>query len=249
MSRQNAVRLTIIFTVILLYEALTRFKLIDPFTFIPFTSIVKHMFSILTDKDFFFEHFVTTAIEIILSFTGAAVFGILIGMFLWSSKTTYHIAQPYLMLFYATPFFALYPIFISVMGIGTLPVIMIGMLFAMPAVISNTAIGFIETNEIYIKVGKSFNLPLRKVIYHIYFPAAWPVIFTGLKLAATYSVIAVIATEFILSAKGLGYSISYAYDNFDLEGMYGAILLVISLALIVNITLNYIESRLYARNF
>src|SRR5690625_5088183 len=241
MNRKNIVRISIVLLAIIVYEIAARLKMIDPFTFIPFTKMVQKMVEIVTDKTFFMEHFMITFFEIIASFAGAVIFGIIFGLILWSSKTTYFIVQPYLMLFYATPFFALYPIFISVFGIGTLPVIMIGMLFAMPAVISNTAIGFLEVREAYVKVGKSFNLPLHKMIINIYFPAAWPVIFTGLKLAATYSVIAVIATEFILSAKGLGYSISYAYDNFDLEGMYGAILLVVTLSLAVNLTLNYIE--------
>jgi len=86
------------------------------------------------------------------------------------------------------------------------------------------------------------------MVIHIYFPAAWPFIFTGLKLAASYSIVAVIATEFILSARGLGYSISYSYDNFDINGMYGSILLVIMIALTVNTVLGYVESRLYRRN-
>lgn len=247
MNNKTIVRLLIVFIAIIIYEIAARLEWIDPFTFIPFTKMVQEMFSILFDKQFFQEHLLVTFLEIIISFASAVVFGFILGLILWRSKTTYYIVQPYLMLFYATPFFALYPIFISIFGIGYLPVVILGTLFAMPAVISNTAIGFLEVKDVYIKVGKSFNMPLRKMITHIYLPAAWPYIFTGLKLASTYSVIAVIATEFILSARGIGYSISYAYDNFDLEGMYGAILLVVSISLTVNLTLNYIESRLYAK--
>lgn len=248
MKKEGYIRIFIVAFAIILYEILTRCNLIDSFTFIPFSEMVVHMFGDLANKEYLMNHFFITSFEIIMSFIGAVFFGIIIGVFLWKSQKTFYIFQPYLMLFYATPFFALYPIFISVLGIGALPVIMIGMFFSLPAVAINTATGFMEIKESLDKVGKSLNLSFKKMIIHIYFPAAWPFIFTGLKLAATYSVIAVIATEFILSARGMGYSISYAYDNFDLVGMYSSILLVLSLSLSVNLILGYIESRLYKKS-
>jgi len=248
MNKPHVVRSIIVVCFLVLYEIAARLEWLDSFTFIPFSTMIVSMVKHLSDPAYLVNHFGITTIEIIMSFLGAVIFGIIFGIILWRSRFAYHVFQPYLMLFYATPFFALYPIFISVLGIGSLPVIMIGMLFALPAVVSNTAIGFLEINKVLEKVGYSFKLPFWKMVIHIYFPAAWPFIFTGLKLAASYSIVAVIATEFILSARGLGYSISYSYDNFDINGMYGSILLVIMIALTVNTVLGYVESRLYRRN-
>ena len=52
-------------------------------------------------------------------------------------------------------------------------------------------------------------------MWRIRLPAAAPHLFSGLKLAVAYSFIGVIAGEFILSTKGVGHEIAYAYNNFD----------------------------------
>ncbi|PLT34456.1 ABC transporter permease [Bacillus sp. V5-8f] len=248
MKRDRLTQILIIVSLLVLYEVSTRSQWLDSFTFIPFSTMFMNMIENLTNPEYVTNHFAVTALEIITSFIGAILFGILFGVILWRSEFAHHVLQPYLMLFYAIPFFALYPIFISILGIGPLPVVMIGLFFSLPAVITNTAIGFREIRKVLVKVGRSCNLSFRQMLIHIYFPAAWPSIFTGIKLAAAYSIIGVIATEFILSSRGLGYTISYAYNNFDMNGMYGSVLLVIMIALIVNVVLGYIESRAYRRN-
>jgi NitT/TauT family transport system permease protein len=57
----------------------------------------------------------------------------------------------------------------------------------------------------------------------------------------------VIASEFILSGQGIGYSIAYAYNNFDNREMYGLMLLVIIVAVTANAGLDAVDRRLQAR--
>jgi NitT/TauT family transport system permease protein len=248
MKKENVFQIVIVGSCLLFYEIAVRAGWLDSFTFIPFTEMVQSMIHFLDDSSFLREHIWPTFIEIVISFVGAAILGVGIGLLLWRSDFMHYMFQPYLLLFYAIPFFAIYPIFITLFGTGPLSVIMVGILFSAPAVISNTAIGFRETKKVLIKYGQSLNLSFSKMLWHIYFPSAWPYIFSGLKLATAYSIIGVVATEFILSARGIGYSISYAYNNFDLYSMYGAILLVIVISLLSNTILGYIENRLFKRH-
>jgi NitT/TauT family transport system permease protein len=248
MKKENIVQILIVIFCLALYEIAVRIGWLDSFTFIPFTEMVRSMFQSLGDADFFRGHIWPTFFEIIISFIGAAILGVGVGLLLWRSDFLHFAFQPYLLLFYAVPFFSIYPIFITLFGTGPLPVIMVGIFFSAPAVMSNTAIGFRETKSVLVKYGQSLNLPFTKMLRYIYFPSAWPYIFSGLKLATAYSIIGVIATEFILSARGIGYSVSYAYNNFDLYGMYGAILLVILISLLSNLILGYIENRLFKRH-
>jgi NitT/TauT family transport system permease protein len=89
------------------------------------------------------------------------------------------------------------------------------------------------------------NLSSWQMLRHVYFPAAVPFVFTGLKLGFVYALIGVIASEFILAESGLGWLISYNYNNFDVSGMYAAMLLVVLLAIATNAALSLIETRLY----
>ncbi len=113
------------------------------------------------------------------------------------------------------------------------------------AVVLNTAIGFGEVPRVLIKVGQSMNLSRWQILSRIFFPAAVPYIFTGLKLGMVYSLIGVIASEFVLSTSGLGYLVSYNYTNFRTAAMYSAMLLILFLAILLNWALNSIERRLY----
>ena len=77
-------------------------------------------------------------------------------------------------------------------------------------------------------------------------PEAAPYLLSGVKLAFSYSFIGVIAGEFILSTAGVGHAISFAYDNFENQRMYGLILLVIGLVTVINGLILAVERRMMA---
>ena len=64
-----------------------------------------------------------------------------------------------------------------------------------------------------------------------------PYIMTGIKLAVAYAFIGVIGSEFILSSGGLGYRISFSYNNFQSDVMYGLILFVLLVVIVINMGL------------
>ena len=68
-----------------------------------------------------------------------------------------------------------------------------------------------------------------------------------LKLALAYSFIGVIAGEFILSGGGLGYSIAYAYNDFDNQTMYALMMFVLIVVTVVNARAHVWEQRLLRR--
>ncbi|MGH6739182.1 MAG: ABC transporter permease subunit, partial [Bradyrhizobium sp.] len=74
-------------------------------------------------------------------------------------------------------------------------------------------------------------------------PAAAPHLFTGIKLAVSYGFIAVIASEFLLSAAGLGRDIADAYSDFNNPRMYGLMLLLLIVATVVNGVLHSLDMR------
>jgi len=182
--------------------------------------------------------------EILLSFSLAVLVGFPIGILLWKFKTLARILNPYLISYYAIPVFALYPLFVALFGIGIFSIVLMGWLFAIAAIIINTTTGF---QEIYPKVGRSLRLSSFEIFIWIYFPAATPYIFTGLKLGFIYSLIGVIASEFIISTRGLGHLISFSYSAFDTENMYASMLLIVLIAVLINGSLVRIETWLYGR--
>jgi NitT/TauT family transport system permease protein len=90
-------------------------------------------------------------------------------------------------------------------------------------------------------------LGLVSAALRVRLPYAAPYVFTGFKLAVAYSFIGVVGAEFITSSRGIGYEISFAYNNFDNAVMYAMILFILLLVISVNMSLHAWEKRLLAR--
>lgn len=215
-------------------------------TLIPLSEMLAELQTLLVSGELT-PHIVQTFSAVFGAFALAVLTGIPAGILLWKFDTLKQILDPYLLIYYAIPFFAFYPLLISILGLGTAPIIAIAWGFSVVIMVTNTASGLAEIPEAYVLAGRDMNLSSWQMLRYVYLPASVPYVFTGLKLGFVYALIGTIASEFILAESGLGWLISYNYNNFDVEGMYAAMLLVILLALATNAGLIAIENRLYQR--
>jgi len=155
--------------------------------------------------------------------------------------------EPYLASYYAVPTFIFYPVFIVLLGVGSAPIIAIAVLLAIVAMITATLNGLDRVPRVFDKTGRILHLSPLQLAVLVQLPAALPYLFTGARLAVAYSFIGVIASEFVLSADGIGYAIAYAYNNFDNRTMYGLMLLIIVVVIAVNTMLDVLDRRLQSR--
>jgi NitT/TauT family transport system permease protein len=88
--------------------------------------------------------------------------------------------------------------------------------------------------------------PLRRLLL-VRLPSAAPHLVTGIKLAVAYSVIGIVAGEFILASAGIGKRIAFGYNDFDNRTMYGMLLLLLVMVMAVNGALSLWEKRLHQR--
>lgn len=223
-----------------------RLGYVSPTTLIPLTEMVDELFGLLSSGELT-PHIVQTFSAVFGAFLLAILTGLPAGVALWRYDLLKRILDPYLLIYYAVPFFAFYPLLITIFGLGITPILVIAWGFSVVILVTNTASGLGNIPEVYVKAGKDMNLNTRQMLAHVYLPAAVPYVFTGLKLGFIYALIGTIASEFILAESGLGWLISYNYNNFDVRGMFAAMLLVVLLALTVNGVLAAVERRLYRR--
>ncbi len=117
----------------------------------------------------------------------------------------------------------------------------------MVAMAISTLNGLDRVPAVLIKVARMHRLGRVRTLFLVVVPSAVPSLMTGMKLALAYAFISIIAGEFILSGKGLGYQIAYAYDSFDNRTMYGLMLFVLLIAIGMNTILHMWEQRLLRR--
>ena len=157
------------------------------------------------------------------------------------------LCDPLLASYYSVPVFVFYPLLVSLLGLNRWPLVAIGFIFGVTAMVIATLNGLDRVPRVLLKLARVHRMSRSTEVLSIVLPAAAPYLFTGGKLALAYAFIGVIAGEFILSGGGLGYAIAYAYDAFDNRTMYALMLFVLIVVTAVNAALYVWEQRLLRR--
>ena len=246
MSRAGWIRVSVVVAAVAAVELLCQDGIITRFTMIPPSEMVVALAGILTSGR------LTPAIVRTLRIVGIALaasilVGFVLGALLHALPRVRRTVDPLFATYYAIPIYAFYPLFIVLFGLGDIPIIIIGFLLAVVAMIVSTLNGFDRIPRALLKTARIYRMGRVRTALQVMMPCAAPYIFTGVKLAIAYSFIGVIGAEFIMSGSGMGYEIAFAYNNFDNKVMYPLIMLVLVLVTIINMFLHFWEMILFER--
>jgi NitT/TauT family transport system permease protein len=249
---EGRVKLTTICRILLLVglvaglEVLCLTGVIDKITMQPPHRIVMDLFKILASGSLN-GAIAKTLGNAALAFALSLVIGVLGAILLHRFRAVREMLDPLFATYYAIPIFAFYPLLIILFGLGDAPQIFIGAMLGIVAVIVNTLNGLDRVPNVLMKTAQVNQLSPVETAWRVTLPYAAPYILTGAKLAVAYSFIGIIGAEFIMSRGGMGYEISYAYNNFDNATMYPLIILILLVSIAVNTLLARWEKRLMAR--
>jgi NitT/TauT family transport system permease protein len=246
MKREQAVtlvRIAVIAGVVLLVEALCRTGFIKPLTLVPPSQMLLDLARILTSGEINSD-IAYTASTIATALVLSIVIGFLLGVAIHALPRVRRALDPLLASYYSIPSFIFYPLFVAIFGLNTVPLIILGMAFAVPAMMMSTMAGLDRVPRVLLKTARVHRLSRRETVFRIVLPSAAPYLFTGLKLALAYAFIGIIAGEFIMASAGLGHSIAHAYEGFDNNTMYALMLFVLVIVTVMNLTLHVWEGRL-----
>lgn len=189
----------------------------------------------------------TTVFEVLSALVLSLAIGGSLGLLLWRLRLLRDALAPILVAFYSAPALLLYPFVMVFFSQGSTTVIVMAVIMGAIPIAINVAIGFAQIEPIWGKVGRSMCATPVQMLFRIMVPAAIPTIVTGFRLGLTFAMISVVAIEFLTYSGGLGRLISWRYFTFDTVGVYSAILLVMTLAMIINAALNMLERRVGRR--
>jgi NitT/TauT family transport system permease protein len=246
MTLAGSIRLGLMIALAVILELACRTGLIDRLTMIPPSEMVSALWTILAsgsaNADIAYTLTNTLAAIVCAVLTGFAA-----GVVIHALPRLRRVLDPLLTAYYAVPIFAFYPLLVLIFGVTATPIIAIGALFGMVSMLTSTLVGLDRVPPVMDKAATMFGLGPLQALLLIRLPATIPYLITGLKMAVVYSVIAVVAAEFILSPKGLGFRIAFAYNDFDNRTMYGLLLLLITAVTVVALLLRHIEQRIHER--
>jgi NitT/TauT family transport system permease protein len=242
MSKIASLRLAVIVIAVGLLEAACRADLIDHRVVIPPSEMASALVDILATGQANNQIIRTFGI-VIVAVAIAVAFGFVLGVIVHALPRVRQALDPLFATYYAVPIFIFYPVMIAIFGLSVVPIILIGVLNAIVAMIIATLNGLDRVPRVLTKVGRVHRMGTVSTALLLKLPAAAPYLFTGVKLAVSYGFIAVIASEFIMAPAGLGRVISDAYSDFNNPRMYGLMLLLIIVATVVNMVLHVFDQR------
>ena len=247
MTRVVLIRVLIVAAIVLALELLCRTGLVGRLTLIPPSEMVIALIEAIRTEEWFWPDVLYTLRNLFVAIVISIVGGFFVGVTIHSLPRLRRMLDPLLSSYYSVPTFVLYPLLIVFFGIGPLSLIAMGALFGIVAMISSTISAIDRIPSVLLRVARVSHLdPLRTTLL-LKLPAAAPHLFTGLKLAVAYSVIGIIAGEFIVATAGIGRRLAFAYNDFDNRTMYAVLLLILVFVGTLNGLLGMWERRIHAR--
>ena len=140
---------------------------------------------------------------------------------------------PLKVIFQLIPTIALAPLFILWFGIGTEARVAYGICLALFPIVVSSSTGLMNTGETYLKLCSSLTAGRVQTFFAVRLPFALPLIFTGLRIGLTLTIIGVVVGEFVTAQTGIGYLISYAASGLETAIALASIVFLLAVGLIL----------------
>ena len=165
-----------------------------------------------------------TLYESAFGFLIAFAITIVLGYAIAKSRVVFNLVMPYLIALNTIPSVALAPFLVLWFGFGMTPkIITCVIVMFFPMLINNVSAIALASERTRVLV--TFYRPSRfRAFTKFEFPAALPVIASGIKVSITLSVIGAVVGEFVSGHSGLGSLVNEAKANFDMALMFVGLL-------------------------
>ena len=151
---------------------------------------------------------------------------------------------PLLILSQNIPIIVLAPLLVIWFGFGLLPKLVIIVLVCFFPITIAALDGFRQTSGELLHYMKMAGATKRQIFWKLEWPHAMPSIFSGLKIAATYSVMGAVISEWLGAKEGIGVYMTLASSSFQTAQVFVAIFLIMALSLIFFASIIFLEKRI-----
>ena len=225
------------------WELATRFEILNPFYFPPFSKIVAKGVELFANGTIW-QHMWFSLTNFAVGFTIAVMLGVVVGVPMGWYKNVCKTFDPLLSGIYATPLIALLPLIIMLFGLGSLSKIIMTILAAVFPIFINTMVGIANTDHRFITMARAFGAKDSQIFLKVSVPGSLPYIVAGMRVALGRALVYIVVAEQYGAATGLGYLSSVAAQRFQMAAMFVPIVIIAGLGAGLNETLKIIEQRL-----
>ncbi|MFA5770119.1 MAG: ABC transporter permease [Patescibacteria group bacterium] len=149
-------------------------------------------------------HLVPTIVEAIIGLIGAVFISVFIAIMMERFQIIKKIIYPFLIISQTIPFIILAPLLTLWFGFGLLPKIIIISLVCFFPITINLFDGFQGVDRNILRLMTSMGASQKQIFKWVKWPASLPNFFSGLRIAAAYSILGAVVSEWMGADRGLG---------------------------------------------
>jgi len=177
-------------------------------------------------KGLLWEHAKFTILETTSGFSLAVVLGIVVSCFMILFPMMKRIFYPFLIFSQTVPLIAIAPLLLLWLGYGLLPKVIIVILVCFFPIAISLLQGLELSDPDLLNLLRSMGASKWQIFTQVRWPHAMPSLFSGLRIAATYSVMAAVIGEWLGASKGLGVYLTRSSNSFLTERVFAAIMAI-----------------------
>jgi NitT/TauT family transport system permease protein len=182
--------------------------------------------------------------EALLGFVFGVVFGVLVGVMLGQVRFLADVLGPYIKIMNAVPRIVLGSLFTVALGLGTTSKVALASVLVFFVVFFNAFQGVREVDRNLLANARVLGASRLAITRHVVVPSALTWIIASLHVAFGLAIIGAIVGEFLGAQKGLGLVIASSQNNFNPDGVFGAMLIIAVLTLAAEGLIGLLERRL-----
>jgi len=211
--------------VLLLWQALDEFKIINPILIPPPTKVFTAIIEWAKSGELFTDFYTSIWRGIAGLLIGSAI-GVLLGLITGRNSRMNLILTPILNVFKAFPPVAMLPIFITFFGIGDFSKIFSISFATIFPLWVNTHLGSSSIPIEFIRSATLLSQSRSKIFFKIIIPASMNSIIAGFRISIAISFIMLYVSELAGASSGLGYQISSSHLSYRIDKMFGALIVL-----------------------
>ena len=236
----NIIQVLLLISLVLLWELLSKFNIIDSFLF----SSPSRIFDILVlyvKNGELWKHIEISVVETLLGLIIGTLLGIIIAILLWLNDFLAKILDPFLVVLNALPKTALAPILIIWAGTGIKGITTVAISISIVITIISAYGYFTSVDDEKIKMMRSFNANKLQILFKLIIPSNFANIVSIIKINIGMSWVGVIVGEFVVSRAGIGYLIVYGSQVFKMDLVMMGVFVLAIIAFVMYEVVNIIE--------
>ena len=235
-------RIAILLALLGLWEALSRFGLINP-RLLPPASDTMVALADLLQRGSVRNDLAVTASEVVAAFALAVPFGGLIGFLIAENRYFAEVTKPLLFFAFSIPKSIFLPMFILVFGVGFSQKVGFGFFSTIFIVIMSTTTAVESVRTEYLTVARSYGATRAQTSWRVYLPSMLPVLLEALRISMIFNLTGVILAEMYASRYGIGHQIATWGENFQMKQLLAGVVMVAAIAIAFNEIIRWVETR------